>query len=63
MKDLEEDDNTLYEVRLTFFGIPLWKVKYTKRELLMSAFCAANKNKIIELIFIDKEGEYDIWYF
>ena len=60
---MTEREESLYDVRLCLFGIPLWKVKYTKRELLMSAFCAANKNKIIELIFIDKEGEYDIWYF
>lgn len=45
-------EKSLYEVRLYLFGIPLWKVKRTKRELLVYATMVSNKNKIIELKFL-----------
>jgi hypothetical protein len=60
LKDLEEDDNTLYEGRLTFLGIPLWKVRYTKKEWKKRILLGWKKNKPLEIIFDDGD-EYDIY--
>ncbi|MHA2629003.1 hypothetical protein ACXZ88_12555 [Streptococcus agalactiae] len=50
------DDEILYTGRLSLFGvIPLWKVKYTKREWQRIALMGSKRNKIVECQFIDDE--------
>lgn len=52
MKD--RDDEILYTGTLSLFGvIPLWKVKYTKREWQRIALMQSKRNKIVECQFID----------
>ena len=54
------DDEILYTGRLYLFGvIPLWKVKYTKREWKQFMFLEYKRNKLIKLQFIDNEGDKD----
>lgn len=50
------DDEILYTGRLSLFGvIPLWKVKYTKREWQRIALMGPKRNKIVECQVIDDE--------
>ncbi|MCQ9213716.1 hypothetical protein MU448_04605 [Streptococcus sp. O1] len=52
---MNRQEESLYEVRLCLFGIPLWKIKRIKRELRMYVAMTSNKKKIIELKFIEEE--------
>ena len=42
-------EESLYEVRGCLFGIPLWKLQRTRRELQRYALLVSNKKEIIEL--------------
>lgn len=54
------DDEILYTERLSLFGvIPLWKVKYTRREWQRIALMDSKRNKIVECQFIDDEEKED----
>lgn len=52
---MKQGDEKLYEGRLYLFGIPLWKVKMTKREWLTKAFMMSTKKKILECVFLEEE--------
>ena len=52
---MKQKDETLYVGRLYLFGIPLWKMKKTKREWLEAAALMSTKRKRIECVFIDDE--------
>ena len=54
---MKQKDETLYVGRLYLFGIPLWKVKKTKREWLQAATLMSTKRKIIKCVFIDDDEE------
>ncbi|HER7645877.1 TPA: hypothetical protein VMI05_000854 [Streptococcus pyogenes] len=57
---MKQKDETLYVGRLYLFGIPLWKMKKTKREWLEAAALMYTKRKRIECVFIDdEEDEHD----
>lgn len=57
---MKQKKEPLYIGRLRLFGIPLWKVKKTKREWLREAALISTKRKIIECVFIDdEEDEHD----
>ncbi|HEN9424931.1 TPA: hypothetical protein ACGOA7_001611 [Streptococcus agalactiae] len=57
---MKQKDEILYVGRLYLFGIPLWKVKKTKRDWLEATALMSTKRKRIECVFIDdEEDEHD----
>lgn len=54
---MKQKGETLYVGRRYLFGIPLWKVKKTKREWLQEATLRSTKKKIVECVFIDDDVE------
>ena len=57
---MKQKDEILYVGRLYLFGIPLCKVKKTKRDWLEATALMSTKRKRIECVFIDdEEDEHD----